>query len=339
MALEFMTNYVAELGNDIPRSNNPIRELAFGNYETSLADACEFVIRSGGLKAMPGVALGDAAGVVGAYGGRPIFVQYFKHFGSIPSTEAELASAMGKYGNANAPEIIADLQVRALRMLEKSIAQAEELACSEALTTGTVNQYKADGTVLRSLTLWNGTDNPTIAAGTAWSSANANPVADLLGWVNTQTSKGGAPANVCLMAPDVFTAFMSNEKVKQALEMMSATLNPNVPAFNGARFMGHIAGLDVYVVGGSVTVGSTTKALIPAGGLILTGSNSENVMAYGGNRVKDGQTLPMVEGRRAMYSTVEGNPPSITHLLASSFIPVVHNLWDNVYISGLTASV
>lgn len=174
-----------------------------------------------------------------------------------------------------------------------------------------------------------------------WTSPTADPLADLERWHETVQKNGFVNCNICIMAKDVATAFINNEKVKGVLDVRAydlAVIKPRqLP--NGVTYIGtvHKLGLDIYQYNEWYLDDWTDpdtpedKPLVPDGTLALLSTEAEYSIYYGAITMipEEGKGFVTVEGDMVPQTWIERRPDRRFLQLNSKPLTVPHevNSW------------
>jgi hypothetical protein len=124
---------------------------------------------------------------------------------------------------------------------ERKIRRAIELQASQVLQTGTVDLKDAAGVSLYTVDYKpKATHFPT--AGTLWSDAAADPIADLQSLCSINRADGLSKSNKAIFGEDAWAEFIRNSKVQALLDNRRMTMGGIAPDSRGegATFMGFI---------------------------------------------------------------------------------------------------
>lgn len=174
-----------------------------------------------------------------------------------------------------------------------------------------------------------------------WTSPTADPMADLERWHETVQKNGFVNCNICIMAKDVATAFINNEKVKGVLDIKAydlAVIKPRqLP--NGVTYIGtvHKLGLDIYQYNEWYLDDWTNpdapedKPLVPDGTLAMLSTEAVYSIYYGAITMipEEGKNFVTVEGDMVPQTWVERRPDRRFLQLNSKPLTVPHevNSW------------
>jgi len=156
-------------------------------------------------------------------------------------------------------------------------------------------------------------------AGTKWSDAGVDIIADIDTWVNqTQLLSGYAPTRITV-TPDVWAVMRVNAGVKDALDTTyrggAATLDRGVGSGQPFQYKGMLgASLELYVYNDIYeNDAGSNVALMPSGSVVLTSSGVEGVRAYGA--IQDLGSLQAVEMFPKMWAQED---PSVIFTMTQS---------------------
>lgn len=222
--------------------------------------------------------------------------------------------------------------------LDEMITRREEWMGVQAIFTGKIPII---GDNLNEEIDFNFTNKETLAAAKKWNVAGGDPIADLKRWRKQVQKTGFVNCDICVMADDVATAFINNEKVKSVLDVKSyelATIKPReLP--NGVTYVGsiHSLGLDIYTYNEWYLDNWTNpeapeqKPLVPDGTLALLSTAANYSMNYGAVTILNGrggaaETFITVEGARVPDTWTERKPARRFLQLNSNPLPVPHEV-------------
>ena len=222
--------------------------------------------------------------------------------------------------------------------LDEMITRREELMAAQAIFTGKIPII---GEGLNEEIDFNFTNKEILAAAKKWSAAGSDPIADLKRWRKQVQKTGFVNCNICIMADDVASAFINNEKVKSLLDVKAydlAVIKPRELA-NGVTYVGTISGmgLDIYTYNEwylddwSNPEAPEQKPLVPDGTLALLSTNAAYSMYYGAVTILDGkggaaENFITVEGARVPDTWTKRNPARRFLQLNSNPLPVPHEV-------------
>jgi Phage major capsid protein E. len=228
--------------------------------------------------------------------------------------------------------------------LSEMITRREEWMIAQAIFSGKIPII---GEGLKEEIDFGFTNKETLASAKKWSASGSDPIADLKRWRKQVQKTGFVNCNICIMADDVATSFINNEKVKSILDVKGydlATIKPReLP--NGATYVGTIPsmGLDIYTYNEWYLddwTNPTTpeqKPLVPDGTLALLSTNASYSMYYGAVTLLDGkggaaETFITVEGARVPDTWTNRNPARRFLQLNSHPLPILHEV-DSWYVA------
>lgn len=225
---------------------------------------------------------------------------------------------------------------RDFRELDDAITRREELMCAQALVTG---QIPVIGKGLNEVIDFGFTNKETIStASKKWDAATADPIGDLKRWHKAVQRTGFTNCNICIMADNVATAFINNEKVQKLLDTRNYNLAVIQPAMldNGVTYIGTIPGLGMsiytynewYLDDWTDPANPTEKPMIPDDMVLLLSSNSQYSMYYGAVAIGDENTkeIRVVEGARVPDTWLKRRPIRRFFGLYSAPLSVPHEV-------------
>ena len=222
--------------------------------------------------------------------------------------------------------------------LNEMITRREEWMAAQAIFTGKIPIV---GEALNEEIDFSFTNKETLAAAKKWSAATADPLGDLKRWRKQVQMTGFVNCNICIMADDVATAFINNEKVKSLLDIKAydlAVIKPKeLP--NGVTYVGSISGmgLDIYTYNEwylddwTDPAAPVQKPLVPDGTIALLSTAAAYSMYYGAVTLLDGrggaaESFITVEGSRVPDTWTKRNPARRFLQLNSNPLPVPHEV-------------
>lgn len=162
-----------------------------------------------------------------------------------------------------------------------------EVMSAEALRTGAVtitgDQYPTQNVNFGR----DGSLSVTLSGGARWGQAGVKPLDLLQDWAQLVLQKSGAMPTDVIMTVDVWKVFRADADVKTRLDRFRANTSMVVDAqiAEGGVFMGNIDGFNIYVYAGwYVDDNGTEQPILPAGTVLLAGSQIEGVRAFGAIR-------------------------------------------------------
>lgn len=156
-------------------------------------------------------------------------------------------------GEIRSPEkAFAETIARDQETLVDAAYRTVERMCSEALFSGKVNMYDAEGNSISDVDEgFKDSHNITLASGKGWNEKDTDPIKDLRDWRRLVAKDSGLTAHDVIFGSDAYDAFIANASVKDYLDKRNITLGGIAPQFNqdqdGALFMGVIEGLNIWV--------------------------------------------------------------------------------------------
>jgi hypothetical protein len=184
---------------------------------------------------------------------------------------------LGEYDSlrlrANASQAIRDQVFNDAARMALAIAARMELARGEALATGQVvlneNRVKATINFQRA-------GGHTVSTNTSWATtASADPVSDLLTWVDTYTSANGVAPDVLLTSSRVVGLMLRNEKIRAMAGTVLGTAGI-VPRTSLDAILSSYGLPSIVVYDTKVSIdGSATRVIADDKVVLLPGSGSE----------------------------------------------------------------
>lgn len=192
------------------------------------------------------------------------------------------------------------------KKLRDMITRREELMCSQSIIEGKIPII---GEGLNEVIDFRFTNKEKITeAVKKWSNAKSEKIADLERWHRQVQQKGFTNCDMCIMANDVKTAFINDEKVQKLLDIKNYNLAAIQPKQlpNGVTYIGtyHMLGLDFYTYNEwyfddwTDPKNPKEKPIVPDGTLILISSKAKYSMYYG--------VITLIDPATGKFRTVEG---------------------------------
>lgn len=221
-----------------------------------------------------------------------------------------------------------------LAELDEMITRREEWMCAQAIFTGKI-PVKGEG--LDYLIDFNFTNKETLSGTDLFSNKDSDPMAFLRQWHRRVQMTGHVNPDMCIMAHDVCSAFISHPKVKDVLDnrnIMLGIINPQqLP--NGVTYVGRITelGLDIYQYNEWYLDDFTDPnnpidaPMVPDGYLALLSSRARYSMLYASVVVADEDgSMMTVESARVPSSWLERRPPRRFVNISAKPLPVPHEV-------------
>jgi hypothetical protein len=127
----------------------------------------------------------------------------------------------------------------------------------------------------------------TLTGAAKWGQTGVKPLDALQDWAQTMLQKSGAMPTDVIMSVDVWKIFRTDADVKAQLALFnrSTTLVQNAQVEEGGVFMGQIDGFNIYVYSGwYINDSNVETAILPAGTVLMTGSQLQGIQAFGAIR-------------------------------------------------------
>lgn len=199
-----------------------------------------------------------------------------------------------------------------LQTLDDQITRREEWMCAQALTTGQV-RVLGDGVDDTIDFLMASTHKVALASGAKWDASGTDPIANLRGWKRLIAKDSGRTANTAVLSGEAVDAFQSNEMVMKQLNTRRVDMGLIRPEElpDGVTYLGYLndPGVDLYAYDEwYLNAAGETQSMIPAGGLILGATNTQNAMLYGAIQDLDAIESGMVEAARFPKTWVTPEP-------------------------------
>ncbi len=192
--------------------------------------------------------------------------------------------------------------------LRDMITRREELMCTQSIFLGKIPIV---GEGLNEVIDFQFTNKEIISEATKkWSNAKSEKIADLKRWHKIVQQKGFVNCDMCIMADDVASVFINDEKVQKVLDVKNYNLAIIQPKQlpNGVTYIGtiHEIGLDLYTYNEWYLDDWTDpdpkkaveKPMVPNGTLVLISSKANYSMYYG--------AITMIDEITKKFRTVEG---------------------------------
>lgn len=227
--------------------------------------------------------------------------------------------------------------------LREMITRREEWMCVQSIFKG---QIPIIGKGLNEIINFGFTNKEDISTSTTkkWSASSSNKLGDLKRWHKIVQQKGYINCNMCIMADDVATEFINDEKIQKVLDVKNYNLAVIQPKQmpDGVTYIGtiHELGMDIYTYNEWYLDDWTNpakpgeKPIIPDGTLVLISSNANYSMYYGAITLLDDKTgkFRTVEGKYVPDTWAEKKPSRRFLQLSSAPLPVPHNV-DSWYMA------
>lgn len=225
---------------------------------------------------------------------------------------------------------------RDFQMLDEEITRREEWMIAQLLFTGTIPIV---GEGINDLIDFNFTNKETLStAEKKWTSAKADPIADMKRWRKQVQKTGLVNCNIALMDDLAVTAFLNNPNVKEKLDTRRydlAVIKPReLP--DGSTYIGTIneLALDIYTYSEWFLDDWTDpeapedKPLVPEGTVTLLSAEANFGLYYGGVGMTDeaGKIIYIAEGTRIPDNWVERKPPRRFLSLSACPLPIPHEV-------------
>lgn len=223
--------------------------------------------------------------------------------------------------------------VRDLGDLDTSITRREEWMATQALFTGTV-QITGEG--ISQLVDFQFSASHLITPSILWSTAaTAVPLDDIDTWQSDFISKdGGVFADIVIMGPDVWKAFIQTTQVKNEmniLRLFGTTLNPQ-PLEVGAVLMGTVRNRQVWVYNEWYKDDSgVLQPMVPAKQCLLGSTRARCVRLYGA--IKDLDASPNLIPTNRFAKSWRVPDPSAQWLLVQS-APLMAPIEVDAFVIG-----
>ena len=190
--------------------------------------------------------------------------------------------------------------------LREQITRREELMCAQTIFTGSIPVI-GDG--VNEVITFGFTNTEKITTATKkWTNEASDPLGDLRRWHETVQKTGFLNCDICVMGKDVVSAFISNPKIKDLLDVKNYNLAVIQPRQlpNGVTYIGtiHELGLDIYKYNEwylddwTNPAAPEDKPLVPDNQLALLSSNTDWSMYYG--------AITLIDEPNGNFRTVEG---------------------------------
>lgn len=224
----------------------------------------------------------------------------------------------------------------------EQIARREELMCVQAMMDGVI-EVEYDG-VEQNVDL--GCNNRSTVS-TLWTNAGATPYKDLQAAALSCSKEGFHKPDICVMERSAYNAFLwaakKDEEFKQqsdlyhTMDIKPTYVNENV------TFAGRLKDpdMEVYIYDEWVCNPKTkvTAPIMPKGKILLASTKAKYSMYYGPIMFADEETkrIRSVIGKRAADSWVEKDPVAQMLTLASSPLPIPHEI-DSWHVMTVSAT-
>lgn len=162
-----------------------------------------------------------------------------------------------------------------------------EVMAAEALRTGALT-ITGDNYPTANVNFNRNSDLTVTLTGAAkWGQAGVKPLDLLQDWAQLVLQKSGAMPTDVIMSVDTWKVFREDTQVQKRLDQFrgNSTMAQTTQIEEGGVFMGVIDGFNIYVYSGwYVNDSNVETAILPAGTVILTGSQVQGVQAFGAIR-------------------------------------------------------
>ncbi|MCJ8168638.1 major capsid protein [Atopomonas sediminilitoris] len=195
--------------------------------------------------------------------------------------------------------------------LDSQITRREEWMCAQALTTGQV-RVVGEG-VDDTIDFLMAADHKITLTTNQWHTADGDPIGNLRAWKRKIAKDSGRTANTAALSGEALDAFQSNERVMKQLNTRRVDLGLIKPETlpEGVTYLGYLndPGVDLYGYDEwYVDDADTEQPMIPAGGLILGATTTQNAMLYGAIQDLEAIESGLVEAARFPKSWVTPEP-------------------------------
>lgn len=230
------------------------------------------------------------------------------------------------------------------KKLRDMITRREELMCAQSIIGGKIPII---GEGLNEVIDFHFTNKEVVTEATKkWSNAKSEKIANLERWHKKVQKDGFTNCDMCIMADDVATAFINDEKVQKVLDVKNYNLALIQPKQlpNGVTYIGtyHKLGLDIYSYNEwylddwTDPENKEQKPMVPDGTLILISSKAQYSMYYGAVtlidpvtgkfRTVEGKYVPDMWAKRRparRFLQLQSRPLSVPHEVDSWFVAEV----------------
>lgn len=337
MADLFDARTMGALVQRIPRKGTFLRGTFFKNTETFPTESIEVDFKKGNRKMAPFVHPKVGGKTVENEGYQTSIYTPPLMAPNLLTTAGDLLKRLAgenPYSGKTPAERAIEKLGRDMEKLEDMIARREEWMAAQAIFTGKI-PVKGEG--LDYEIDFNFTNKETLST-KKWNTKDADPIEDLKAWRKKVQETGAVNCDVCIMASDVVSLFLNNEKVQKALDVKAYDLAKIAPKElpDGATYVGtiHGLGMDIYEYNEMYLDDFTdpnspvTLPLVPQKTVTLLSTAAEYSRYYGAVTIldEDGKTFVTVEGEMVPETWTERNPARQFLQLNSRFIPVPHEV-------------
>jgi len=322
----FSTNVMLQVVTSLKRPPQFLLDRFFPNIQTEMTEEIHFDVEDKARRIAPFVSPVVEGKVVASQGFtahtfQPAYVKDKRVF----DTSRPLKRAIGeRIGGALTPEnrvrrFLAQDLIDQIECVDRRL----EVMAAEALRTGAIT-VSGDGYPTRNVDFERDAGLTVVESGAAaWDQEDVHPLDDLQDYSQLVLQKSGAMPRDVVMTVDVWKVFRVHADVKDRLDIRRATageMNLGAQMNEGATYMGNIDGFNIFVYAGwYVNDAGTEVPILPAGTVILSGSQLEGVRAFGAIRDHDAGFMPEPYYPK---SWVEPDPSVRYLLMQSAPIPV-----------------
>jgi hypothetical protein len=286
----FSTNTMLSVVNSLVKPSQFLLNRYFGTIQTEQSEEIHFDVMDKTRRLAPFVSPVVAGQIVNSKGFttntfKPAYIKDKRVF----DTNRPLKRGAGEQvGGSLDPMnrmrmILANEVIDQVEMIQRRL----EVMAAEALRTGALT-IVGDNYPTQNVAF--GRDSGltvTLTGAAKWGQAGVKPLDALQDWAQTMLQKSGAMPTDVIMSVDVWKIFRTDADVKAQLALFnrSTTLVQNAQVEEGGVFMGQIDGFNIYVYSGwYINDSNVETAILPAGTVLMTGSQLQGIQAFGAIR-------------------------------------------------------
>jgi hypothetical protein len=286
----FSTNTMLSVVNSLVKPSQFLLNRYFGTIQTEQSEEIHFDVMDKTRRLAPFVSPVVAGQIVNSKGFttntfKPAYIKDKRVF----DTNRPLKRSAGEQvGGSLDPMnrmrmILANEVIDQVEMIQRRL----EVMAAEALRTGALT-IVGDNYPTQNVAF--GRDSGltvTLTGAAKWGQTGVKPLDALQDWAQTMLQKSGAMPTDVIMSVDVWKIFRTDADVKAQLALFnrSTTLVQNAQVEEGGVFMGQIDGFNIYVYSGwYINDSNVETAILPAGTVLMTGSQLQGIQAFGAIR-------------------------------------------------------
>lgn len=286
----FSTNTMLGVIDSLVKPSQFLLNRYFGAIQTEQSEEIHFDVMDKTRSLAPFVSPVVAGQIVNAKGYstntfKPAYIKDKRVFdANRPMKRVAGESLTGSLNPANRMRIILANEV--VDQVER-IQRRLEVMAAEALRTGALtitgdNYPTANVSFGRANNL-----TVTLEGGARWGQTGVKPLDSLQDWAQLILQKSGAMPTDVIMSIDTWKVFREDTQVQKRLDLYrgNSSMTQSAQVEEGGVFMGVIDSFNIYVYSGwYVNDSGVETAILPAGTVILTGTQLQGVQAFGAIR-------------------------------------------------------